>query len=82
MRRLAGVVPGAIALARLAGLGSKDGRVSAFIRELVRKSALAAADKGDLTLRDRHVDQALHELLIHGGGLTRSLLGATATAAA
>jgi hypothetical protein len=59
-----------------------DGVSAAFIRELVRKSALAAADEGeDLTLRDRHVDQALHELLIHGGGLTRSLLGAAGPSA-
>ena len=51
---------------------------AAFIRELVRKAALAAADERDeLLIEDRHVDEALHELLVEGGGLTRSLLGAT-----
>ncbi len=53
-------------------------RVSAaFIREMVRKAALAAADEGaELVVEDRHLDEALHELLVEGGRLTRSLLGA------
>ena len=50
---------------------------AAFIREMVRKAALAAADERDeLVVEDRHLDEALHELLVEGGGLTRSLLGA------
>jgi AAA+ superfamily predicted ATPase len=50
---------------------------AAFIREMVRKAALAAADEREvLVVEDRHLDEALHELLVEGGGLTRSLLGA------
>lgn len=49
---------------------------AAFIRELMRKAALFAADEGpELVVEDRHLDQALHELVVHGGELTRSLLG-------
>jgi ATP-dependent 26S proteasome regulatory subunit len=49
----------------------------AFIRELLRKAALFAAEDGDpLVVRDRHVDEALHDLVVHGGELTMSLLGA------
>jgi hypothetical protein len=52
----------------------------AFIREMVRKAALAAADERDgLVVEDRHLDEALHELVIEGGALGRSLLGAKAT---
>jgi hypothetical protein len=54
-----------------------EGASGAFIRELMRKAALFAADEsGDLVVRDRHLDGALHELLVEGGALTRSLLGA------
>ncbi|MBS2023997.1 MAG: 26S protease regulatory subunit [Deltaproteobacteria bacterium] len=57
-----------------------QGVSAAFIRELVRKAALAAADERDeLVVEDRHLDEALHELLVEGGGLTRSLLGAAAS---
>ena len=36
-----------------------------------------AADEGDgVAVEDRHVDEALHELVVQGGELTRSLLGA------
>jgi hypothetical protein len=53
---------------------------AAFIREMVRKAALAAADERDvLVVEDRHLDEALHELLVEGGGLTRSLLGASSS---
>jgi hypothetical protein len=51
----------------------------AFIRELLRKAAVfAAEDDGDapLTVRDRHIEEALTELLVAGGALTQSLLGA------
>jgi ATP-dependent 26S proteasome regulatory subunit len=49
---------------------------AAFIRELVRKSALAVSNNdGVLTVTERHFDDALQELLFEGGELTRSLLG-------
>src|ERR1700730_968846 len=57
-----------------------EGVSAAFIRELVRKAALAAADEGEeLVVEDRHLEEALHELLIEGGALTPSLLGAKST---
>jgi hypothetical protein len=53
-----------------------EGASGAFIRELMRKAALFAADEEDgLVVRDAHLDEALHELLLEGGTLTRSLLG-------
>jgi len=53
-----------------------DGASAAFIRELMRKAALFAADEGEqLVVSDRHLDEALHELLVEGGELTKSLLG-------
>lgn len=57
----------------------------AFIRELLRKAAIYAAEEdgtGPLVVRDRHLDEGLTELLISGGPLTKSLLGATNTARA
>ena len=51
----------------------------AFIRELLRKATVIAAeeDGGEpLTVRDCHLDEALAELLVAGGPLTQSLLGA------
>lgn len=54
----------------------------AFIRELLRKAAVFAADEGaengELLITDRHVDEALGELLVAGGALTQSLLGVDA----
>jgi hypothetical protein len=49
----------------------------AFIRELLRKAALFATDsgEGEIIVTDRHLDAALHELVVQGGDLTRSLLG-------
>jgi ATP-dependent 26S proteasome regulatory subunit len=48
----------------------------AFIRELMRKAALFAAEAdGDIVVEDRHLDEALRELVVHGGELTKSLLG-------
>ena len=56
-----------------------EGVSAAFIRELLRRAALIAADDGaELVVRDHHVDEALHELIITGGALTRALLGAGA----
>ncbi len=49
---------------------------AAFIRELLRKAALAAAEQdGPLVVTERNLDDALQELLFEGGELTRSLLG-------
>lgn len=53
------------------------GASAAFIRELLRKAALFAADDGgELEVEARHFDEALHEMIVEGGDLTRSLLGA------
>jgi hypothetical protein len=55
-----------------------DGVSAAFMRELLRRAALFAADEGDLlVVEDRHLEEALHELVVEGGPLTRSLLGAS-----
>jgi cell division protease FtsH len=56
----------------------RTGGVSAaFIRELLRRAALFAADEtSEARVESRHVDEALHELVVQGGELTRSLLGA------
>jgi SpoVK/Ycf46/Vps4 family AAA+-type ATPase len=51
------------------------GASAAFIREMLRKAALFAADEGSETVEDRHVDEAIHELVVEGGLMTRSLLG-------
>ncbi len=55
-----------------------QGVSAAFIRELLRKSAmLAALDSNDnIIVKDRHIEEALGELLFSGGPLTKSLLGA------
>lgn len=55
------------------------GASGAFIRELLRKAAVFAAEddgQAPLVVRDRHLEEALAELLIAGGSLTQSLLGA------
>jgi hypothetical protein len=62
-----------------------DGVSGAFIRELLRKAAVYAAEENgddELVVRDRHLEEALAELLVAGGALTQSLLGATRKAAA
>jgi hypothetical protein len=54
----------------------------AFIRELLRKACVYAAEEdgtAPLLVRDRQLDEALTELLIAGGPLTKSLLGAAGT---
>lgn len=52
------------------------GASGAFIGELFRKAALfAAADSEELVIQDRHLDEAMHEMIVVGGLLTRSLLG-------
>ncbi|MBX7218887.1 MAG: ATP-binding protein [Blastocatellia bacterium] len=55
-----------------------QGASAAFMRELMRKAALFAADETDpILVTDRHLDEAMHELLVDGGPLTKSLLGVT-----
>ena len=50
---------------------------AAFLRELLRKAALHAADAGpNPVVTDAHMNAALKELLVDGGELTKSLLGA------
>jgi hypothetical protein len=59
-----------------------EGVSGAFIRELLRKACVYAADEdgaGPLLVRDRHLDEGLSELLVAGGPLTKSLLGAART---
>jgi hypothetical protein len=57
-------------------LDRTQGASAAFLRELMRKAALFAADEGpEMVLSDRHLDDALHELVVQGGDLTQSLLG-------
>jgi ATPase family associated with various cellular activities (AAA) len=57
-----------------------EGVSPAFIRELLRKAALLAvlpADgDGEIVVEHQHLDQALRELVLDGGDLTRRLLGA------
>jgi energy-coupling factor transporter ATP-binding protein EcfA2 len=54
-----------------------EGASPAFIRELLRRSALMAAERGDgLVVDDRLLGAALEELRVGGGELTQSLLGA------
>jgi len=54
-----------------------EGASAAFIRELLRRAALIAVEESDpIVINDRHLDEALHELVVAGGELTRSLLGA------
>jgi len=65
-------------IARTAGVSG------AFIKELLRKAAVFAVEEDggpELVVRDRHLEEALGELLIAGGPLTQSLLGASADAA-
>jgi cell division protease FtsH len=61
-----------------------DGVSGAFIRELLRKAAMFAAEEdgqSQLIVQNRHIDEALAELLVAGGPLTQSLLGAARSAA-
>jgi hypothetical protein len=53
-----------------------EGASAAFLRELLRRASLFAADgEGAIVVEDRHIDEALHDLVVRGGDLTRSLLG-------
>lgn len=51
------------------------GASAAFIREMMRKAALFAADESSDRIEDRHLDEAIHDLVVEGGSLTQSLLG-------
>lgn len=49
---------------------------ASFIKELLRRATLFAAEEdGDMVVTDRHVSEALDELLVAGGTLTVRLLG-------
>ena len=58
-----------------------EGVSAAFIRELLRKAALFSADEGHereaIVVEDRHINEALKELVFEGGELTKRLLGAS-----
>src|SRR5262245_27608083 len=48
----------------------------AFIRELMRKAALFAAGTGpEIVVDEEHLEEAIHELVVHGQEVTKSLLG-------
>ena len=55
------------------------GASPAFLQELFRKAALLAAERGErsqpLKITAKDVDNALRELIVFGGELTRNLLG-------
>lgn len=55
-----------------------EGVSAAFIRELLRKAAVHSSleSDGEIVVRDRHLSAALAELMVAGGALTKSLLGA------
>ena len=55
-----------------------EGVSATFIRELMRKAALFAAEESnDMVVEDRHLEEALKELVFEGGELTKRLLGAS-----
>lgn len=53
-----------------------EGASASFIRELLRRATLFAADEGgDIVVMDGHLDAAMHDLVGDDDELTRSLLG-------
>ena len=49
-----------------------------LLRTVLRKAALFAADESDdMIVEDRHIEEALRELVFEGGELTKRLLGAS-----
>jgi len=53
-----------------------QGASGAFIRDLLRKAALFAADESEeLVVRDQQLDEALHDLVFEDATPTESLLG-------
>ncbi|MBL8684561.1 MAG: 26S protease regulatory subunit [Myxococcales bacterium] len=59
-----------------------EGASGAFIKELLRKAALVAVDRGGDEVTDDDVRASMHELLVDGGPLTKALLGARTRASA
>jgi ATP-dependent 26S proteasome regulatory subunit len=53
-----------------------NGVTASFIKELLRRSALIAADRGRTTVTDDDVISVLDDLLAESSALTRVLLGA------
>jgi hypothetical protein len=56
-------------------VGKTEGASGAFIREMMRKATLFAADEGSDVVQARHLDEAVHELVVQGGAMTRRMLG-------
>lgn len=60
-------------------VGQTDGVSPAFIEELLRKSTLLAAERGEtsqpLKILDDDIEKAVKELVVFGGELTQKLLG-------
>ena len=57
-----------------------EGVSAAFIREMLRRSAVIAAEQnhnGEIRVDDENINDALSELALAGGDLTKSLLGAS-----
>jgi hypothetical protein len=56
-----------------------DGVSPAFIEEILRKSALMAAERGEISqpliIQDQDIDRAFKELVFFGGKITQELLG-------
>jgi hypothetical protein len=69
-----------------AAITRTEGVSAAFIKELLRRAALEAADADDpdgaITVTDRHLGVALREMLVASDELTRRLLGASHAAEA
>lgn len=64
---------------RAAVIARTAGTSAAFIKELLRRAALIAADASpearDPEVNDGHMRDAMQEMLVDGGGMTRTLLG-------
>ncbi|MDP3214916.1 MAG: ATP-binding protein [Deltaproteobacteria bacterium] len=64
---------------RAAVIARTKGTSAAFIKELLRRSALIAADASPGStspeVHDGHVRDAMQEMLVDGGSMTRTLLG-------
>jgi ATP-dependent 26S proteasome regulatory subunit len=56
-------------------VAATEGASPAFLRELLRRAALLAAEEGAGTVEDKHTSAALDELRQGGDSLTESLLG-------
>jgi hypothetical protein len=56
-------------------LDRTEGGSGAFIAELLRRALVFACEQGSAEVRAEHLESALREIVLSGGGLTRSLLG-------